>query len=130
MKMRNIKFRGKKCHYENGDITTEDIWVYGGLLHHNCETKIYDRNGCTYTVDPDTVGLYIGSKDNNKKEIYEGDKVKCMMHYAEDYLPCSGTIKYSEFHSSFVLENDAGETLMHNFMQTSISVVGNIHEGK
>ena len=71
--MREIKFRGKRI--DNGE------WIYGSLVQINChdsrdyvvETQIVLSNGHVFLVDPETVGQFIGFKDKDEEDIYEGD---------------------------------------------------------
>jgi uncharacterized phage protein (TIGR01671 family) len=67
--MREIKFRGKRV--DNGE------WVYGYYVHSNKDLIHEGDYGNIWVVIQETVGQFTGLKDENDKEIYEGDIVNC-----------------------------------------------------
>lgn len=82
IKMRNIKFRGKRL--DNGE------WIVGNLLHEtflggrieahivvlfqDCGADL--ENQVHYEVDPNTAGEYTGLHDKNKVEVWESDIIE------------------------------------------------------
>ena len=81
--MRELEFRG---------LVSSGVWVYGNLtvLHKKfsgIEPGVFISNSAgspfAYKVNPETVGQYIGIKDENNRKIYEDDLLKMYKHSHE-----------------------------------------------
>lgn len=130
--MREIVFRGKRK--ETGE------WAEGFYLPFGDEEYIITPeqlakgldvggwlNGCkAYEVLPETVSLFTGSYDKNKKRIFEGDLVELRDLHAKDVVlfmeivHCNGTFGVDPGGKFFRLTD-----LLRRYEAT---VVGNIHD--
>lgn len=115
--MREIKFRGKSV--DSGK------WVYGYYVLRPFQTHCIYVSDFVEEIAPDTLGQYIGLKDKDGREIYEGD----IVHYraaTEDSFP-NPTAEYD----GVVYYDECGELCFGNFFAiycSSVLVLGNIYE--
>jgi uncharacterized phage protein (TIGR01671 family) len=118
MKMRDIKFRAwdtseKKMHTEISLLFANDLnEVFEGLSECGC-----------------IVMQYTGLKDKNGKEIYEGDRLKCLDNDENEYLT---TVSFEG--GAFSIEVNGADydyTAIGWALESDIiecEIIGNIHE--
>ena len=64
MNIEDIIFRGRRW---------DGVWAYGNLARLSDGKICIDSHPFHFDVDPDTVGQYTGTKDNDGAKIFEGD---------------------------------------------------------
>jgi len=127
--MREIKFRGKQL--GSGE------WVYGHFIKtKNHKDNCYISQGDPYNdmgmmqgfvnVDPETVGQFTGLKDNNGKEIYEGDILGWMWGGVGqgDGTPAKSEVYFDRY--KFAVRT--GRTSFGWKLSQAAEVIGNVHE--
>ena len=133
--MRQIKFRAQ-------DIASNK-WLYGDLRYHKDDVCIFEQDGNKgEQVKRDTIGQFVGLKDKNGKEIYEGDILlwtrknvhiegrpiqdfsdKCIIYYDND--KCSFRFRCKLDCGSCVGNLDFSDD---RAKESYIEVIGNIHD--
>ena len=134
--MKEVDFRGK-------ELNTGD-WIYGSyvedyIIDGNYSSYIRPNYGKTvedmYTIDPTTVGQFIGLYDSNSNKIFEGDIVKCtscdgnsaiyVIQYEEEqlsYVFKTSITKHAYMYSLFDLQQyELGENI-------TFEILGNIYD--
>jgi len=116
--MRDIKFRGRRI--DGGQ------WVYGyyvvdplGRSRIYCKPFPKASSNTYYMVDPETVGQFIGLKDQVESDIYEGDR--CM-------TDAGNIVSFEYKNGMFVVVHNEHWYESAAKMAYWCKVIGNIHE--
>lgn len=118
---REIKFRGKHL----------NKWVYGYLLKNIDDNKSYISVSLDqfYQVKEETIGQYVGLKDKNGVEVYEGDIVRIVYDSIEHIYQ----IIFDKEELNFKATNgeiNYGGNFQYLGCCEEIEVIGNIYENE
>jgi uncharacterized phage protein (TIGR01671 family) len=112
--MREILFRGKRI--DNGE------WVEGYYMKQDDKALIVNTSkgslGFGVQVDPETVGQYVGFKDNDDMWIFEGDILEVRV---------PSNVRSLTYRQRFVI-TDIRSFQTYLIFMGRVKIIGNIHD--
>lgn len=113
--MREIKFRGRR--------TDNKEWVYGHYYYdHTSKQHVIVDRLAHWTIDPETLGQYIGFKDKNAVEICERDNILQSPGFGCTWKPRKMRVEYRD--ASFWLCGDSGFAVILDDHDCILEVLG------
>jgi uncharacterized phage protein (TIGR01671 family) len=126
------KFRGKRI--DNGEWVIGDL-VAVNFIASNNNGEFYSGDGVDYKdgsvwcegnfyeVIPETVGMFIGIKNKNGKDVYKGDVIK-----REDGIIAK--VEWDNDTASFILKESDGKHWINikSPLDRNIEIIGNIYD--
>lgn len=123
--MREIKFRW--IGILDGEKVARPHAILG--IHWGASVvELEEDEGCTYGFEHGILEQFTGIKDNNSREIYEGDVVRTSISHESTRLPHMGEVVYDPEYCCFCTKNLGGNTPFLRHAINDREVIGNIHE--
>lgn len=120
--MRNIRFRGKAINRKGTwligdlrqDLKANEFWIFPYDEHPGVDK---------HRVDPKTIGQFIGLKDKDGKEIFEGDFIDGFFQWGV----AAGLVEFDSDIAAFATK-EPDDIMLDSLEILNYKVVGNIHD--